>query len=162
MPLPEIEPVTPCFPACPSNHSAIGAVDDMWIKHLQYLFMLRYYKNSVWYAKGYIENKNKIIVYLQFCDWYHLNTRWLTQKKGIYYVLYVKDISWFMGNESEPRTNKSHEPWSSSRAICLFHAPIHSQWTQIKRHSFLIFIMLPKKTLSIIFREFKIPAVMGT
>ena len=35
---------------------------------LQYLFMLRYYKNSVWCAKGYKENKNKIIAYLQFRD----------------------------------------------------------------------------------------------
>ena len=26
MPPPGIEPATPCFPACPSNHSAIGAV----------------------------------------------------------------------------------------------------------------------------------------
>ena len=42
---------------------------------------IRQYKNSVWSAKGYIENKNKIIVYLQFRDWYHLNTRWFTQKK---------------------------------------------------------------------------------
>ena len=39
---------TPWFPACPSNHSAIGAVDNIWIKLLQYLFTLRYYKNSVW------------------------------------------------------------------------------------------------------------------
>ena len=23
---------TPCFPACPSNHSAIGVVDDMVLK----------------------------------------------------------------------------------------------------------------------------------
>ena len=58
-----------------------GAVDDMWIKLLQYLFTLRYYKSSVWCAKGYIENKNKIIAYLQFCDRYHLNTRWFTKKK---------------------------------------------------------------------------------
>ena len=32
-------------------------------------------------AKRYTENENKIIAYLQFGDWYHLNTRWLTQKK---------------------------------------------------------------------------------
>ena len=60
-------------------------------KNLQYLFTLRYYKNSVWCAKGYIENKNTKIVYLQFRDWYNLNTRWFAQKKRIYYVLYVKD-----------------------------------------------------------------------
>ena len=29
MPPPGIEPATPCYPACPSNHSAIGVVDDM-------------------------------------------------------------------------------------------------------------------------------------
>ena len=48
---------------------------------LQYLFTLRYYKNYVPCAKGYTENENKIIAYLQFGDGYHLNTRWLTQKK---------------------------------------------------------------------------------
>ena len=52
-----IEPATPCFPAYPSNYSAIGAVDDMWIKLWQYLFTLRYYKIYVLFAKkGYIEN----------------------------------------------------------------------------------------------------------
>ena len=63
------------------THSAIGAVDDMWLELLQYLFTFRYYKNSVPCAKGYTENENKIIAYLQFGEWYHLNTRWLTQKK---------------------------------------------------------------------------------
>ena len=80
MPPPRIVPATPCFPACPSNHPAIGAV-DMWIKLLQYLYTLRYFKNSVWCSKGYIENKNKIIAYWQFRDWYRLNTRLFTQKK---------------------------------------------------------------------------------
>ena len=59
----------------------IGAVDDMWLELLQYLFTLRYYKNSVPCAKGYTENEIKIIANLQFGDWYHLKTRWLTQKK---------------------------------------------------------------------------------
>ena len=36
---------------------------------------------SVPWAKGYTDNENKIIAYLQFGDWYHLHTRWLTQKK---------------------------------------------------------------------------------
>ena len=72
---------TSCFPACPSNHSATGTVDGMRLEHLQYLFTLRYYKISVPCAKGYTENENKIIANLQFDDWYHLNTRWLTQKK---------------------------------------------------------------------------------
>ena len=53
----------------------------MWLELLQYLFTLRYFKNYVPCAKGYTENENKIIANLQFGDWYHLNTRWLTQKK---------------------------------------------------------------------------------
>ena len=53
----------------------------MWLELLQYLFTLRYFKNSVPCAKGYTENENKVIDNLQFGDWYHLNTRWLTQKK---------------------------------------------------------------------------------
>ena len=72
---------TSCIPACPSNHSATETVDNMRLELLQYLFTLRYYKYSVPCAKGYRENENKIIAYLQFCDWYHFNTRWLTQKK---------------------------------------------------------------------------------
>ena len=63
------------------NHSATETLDDMRLELLQYLFTLRYYKNYVPCAKGYTENENKIIAYLQFGDWYHLNTRWLTQKK---------------------------------------------------------------------------------
>ena len=69
------------FQRVPSNHSAIGAVDGMWLELLQYIFTLRYYKNSVPCAKGYTENQNKLIAYFQFGDWYHLITRWLTQKK---------------------------------------------------------------------------------
>ena len=53
----------------------------MWLELLQYLLTLRYYKISVPCAKGYTENENKIIANLQFGDLYHLNTRWLTQKK---------------------------------------------------------------------------------
>ena len=66
----------------------------MWLNFLQYLFTLRYYTNFVWCAKGYKENKNKIIAYLQFRDWYHLNARWLPQKKK-FIVLYVNDYIWF-------------------------------------------------------------------
>ena len=72
---------TICFPACTSNPSATETVDDLILELLQYLLTLRYYKNSVPYAKGYRENENKRIADLQFGDWYHLNTRWLTQKK---------------------------------------------------------------------------------
>ena len=40
MPPPGFEPAIPCFPACCSNHSAIGAVNDMLLKLLQYLLTL--------------------------------------------------------------------------------------------------------------------------
>ena len=74
---------TSCLPACPSNHSATRTVEDMRLELLQYLSTLRYYKTSVLCAKEYTENENKIIANLQFGDWYHLNTRWLTQKKKV-------------------------------------------------------------------------------
>ena len=70
-----------CFPACTSNPSATETVDNLILELLQYLLTLRYYKNPVPCAKGYRENENKIIADLQFGDWYHLHTRWLTQKK---------------------------------------------------------------------------------
>ena len=70
-----------CFPACISNPSATETVDDLVLELLQYLLTLRHYKNSVPCAKGYRENENKIIADLQSGDWYHLHTRWLTQKK---------------------------------------------------------------------------------
>ena len=72
---------TLCFPACTSNPSATETVDDSILELLQYLLTLRYYKNPVPCAKAYRENENKIIADLQFGDWYHLHTRWLTQKK---------------------------------------------------------------------------------
>ena len=72
---------TSCFPACTSNPSATETVDDLILELLQYLLTLRHYKNSVSCAKGYTENENKRIADLQFGDWYHLHTRWLTQKK---------------------------------------------------------------------------------
>ena len=34
MPPPGIEPAKPCLPACTSNHSAIGTVNDMLLKLL--------------------------------------------------------------------------------------------------------------------------------
>ena len=77
-----------CFPACTSNLSATETVDELILELLQYLLTLRYYKNSVPCAKGYSENENKIIADLQFGDWYHLNTRWLTQKKT-FFLSYV-------------------------------------------------------------------------
>ena len=45
MPPPGIEPATPCFLACPSNHLAIGRDIDMSLELLQYFLIKRYYKN---------------------------------------------------------------------------------------------------------------------
>ena len=72
---------TCCFPACTSNPSATETVDDLTLELLQYLLTLRYYKHPVPCTKWYRENENKIIADIQFGDWYHLHTRWLTQKK---------------------------------------------------------------------------------
>ena len=84
------------FPACPSDHSATETVDDIRLKLSQYLFTLRYHKNSlVPCAKEYTENENKIIANLQFGDWYHLNTRWLTQKKK-FIMSYVSYLFFFI------------------------------------------------------------------
>ena len=77
--------------ACCSNHSDFGAVDDLRLKLLQCLFSLRYYKNSIWCAKGYKEDKNKIITYLQFRNWFHLNTIRLTQKKK--YIMFYMSMT---------------------------------------------------------------------
>ena len=76
---------TPCFPACPSNYSAIGTVEEMWLKPLQYLFTLRYYKISVWYAKGYIENKNNNCL---------LTVSWLISLK--YEMIYIKEEIYYV------------------------------------------------------------------
>ena len=43
---------TSWFPACPSNHSATETVDDIRLVLLQYLFTLRYHKNSCAVCKG--------------------------------------------------------------------------------------------------------------
>ena len=85
-----------CLPACRSNPSATETVDDLILELLQYLLTLRYYKNSVSCAKAYRENENKRIAYLQSGDWYHLNTRWITQKKkfimsyvSLQYIIFI-------------------------------------------------------------------------
>ena len=59
MPPPGIEPATPCFPACPSNHSAIGRDIDMLLELLQYFLIKRYYKNYVSCARDIKLNKNQ-------------------------------------------------------------------------------------------------------
>ena len=77
------EPPTPHLLFASMSPQPLG-YRDSWrneIILLQYLFTLRSYKNSVPCAKRYSENENKIIAYLQFGDWYHLYTRWFTQKK---------------------------------------------------------------------------------
>ena len=45
-----------------------------------------------------------------------------------------------MGNESQCGTNKSREPRSGSRAICLFCTAIHFPWTEKKRSQFTRFV----------------------
>ena len=90
---------TSWFPACTSNPSATETVDDLILELLQYLLTLRYYKTSVPCAKGYRENENKIIADLQSGDWYHLHTRWLTQKKKFilcYVSMTIYDIYSFL------------------------------------------------------------------
>ena len=87
---------TSSFPACTSNPSATETVDKFLLELLQYLLTLRHYKNSVPCTKGYRENENKRIADLQSGDWYHLNTRWITQKKkfimsyvSLQYIIFI-------------------------------------------------------------------------
>ena len=55
MPPPGIEPATPRFLACHSNHSAIGRDIDMLFELLQYFLL----QELCIVCKGYIENKNE-------------------------------------------------------------------------------------------------------
>ena len=61
MPPPGIEPATPCFPACPSNHSAIGRDINLLLELLQYivLFYQPILQELCIVCKGYIENKHE-------------------------------------------------------------------------------------------------------
>ena len=93
------EPPTPAplvFQHVPLTPSATETVHDLILELLQYLLTLRYYKNSVPRAKGYTENENKRIADLQFGDWYHLHTRWLTQKKT--FILSYVSMTIYMYN----------------------------------------------------------------
>ena len=93
------EPPSPAplvFQRVHSYPSATETVDDLILELLQYLLTLRHYKNPVPCAKGYRENENKRIAYLQSGDWYHLNTRWITQKKkfimsyvSLQYIIFI-------------------------------------------------------------------------
>ena len=59
MPPPGIEPATPCFLACPSNHSAIGRDIDMLLELLQYFLIKTILQELCIVCKAYIENKNE-------------------------------------------------------------------------------------------------------
>ena len=63
MPPPGIEPATPRFLACSSNHSAIGGYMDMSLELLQYFLIKRYYKNYVSCARDIKKNKNERILF---------------------------------------------------------------------------------------------------
>ena len=81
-----------CFPACTSNPSATETDDDLILELLQYLLTLRHYKNPVPCAKGYRENENKIIAYLQSGDWLPFKYEMDNAKEEIYFVLCVITI----------------------------------------------------------------------
>ena len=59
MPPPGIEPATPCFLACHSNHSAIGSVINILLELLQYFFYQTILQELCIVCKGYVENKNE-------------------------------------------------------------------------------------------------------
>ena len=80
-----------CFPACPSNLSATETVDDLILELLQYLLTLRHYKNPVPFAKGYRENENKRIAYLQVWWLIPFTYEMINAKEDIYFVLCVND-----------------------------------------------------------------------
>ena len=86
MPPPGIEPATSCFPACPSHLSAVGTVNDMLFKLLQYFFTRRYYKNSVLCAMEIFEHCLLTVSWL-----IPFKYEMIYIKEEIYYVLYVND-----------------------------------------------------------------------
>ena len=70
------------------------------------------------------------------CLFFSVHGKWIAVRN--------KQIAWtaiffsrFMGNESQCRTNKSHENRFAVHAICLFRTAIHFPWTEKKRYSFL-------------------------
>ena len=66
MPPPGIETGTPCFPACLSNHSAIGAVDDILKKTFTTLIYPTILQELLWCAKGNMKIKNKTLLTYSF------------------------------------------------------------------------------------------------
>ena len=69
---PGIEPAITCFPACPSNHSALGRYIDMIYFEIHYHFDVRTFtvlfdqtilQELCIVCKGYIENKNELTLF---------------------------------------------------------------------------------------------------
>ena len=63
MPPPGIEPATPCILACPSNHSAVGERYRHVVRTFTVLFDQTILQELCLVCKGYIENKNKRILF---------------------------------------------------------------------------------------------------
>ena len=91
MPPPGIEPATPCIPACPSNHSAIGRDIDMLLELLQYFFEETILQELCIVYKRYIKNKNKrtLFSYTFVIDTIEIQDD--LYKKEFFYVFYVND-----------------------------------------------------------------------
>ena len=74
-------------------------------------------------------------------------------------------FSGFIGNESERGANKSREPRSGSRTICLFRATILSPWTQ-KKDTHSLYLQCIQQGPFLKFSDkrykFKIPTATGT
>ena len=69
-----------------------------------------------------------------------------------------------MGNESQCGTNKSREPRSGSRAICLFRTAIHFPWTE-KKDTHSLYLQCLQQRFLLKFSEqskkFKFPSEIG-
>ena len=61
---PGIEQASPCFPACLSNHSAIGTVNDMLLSFLHYVFTLPSLNTCVYASMKFIMER---FVHTTFC-----------------------------------------------------------------------------------------------
>ena len=74
-------------------------------------------------------------------------------------------FSRFMGNESQCGTNKSREPRSGSRAICLFRTAIHFPWTEKKKDTHSLYLQCLQQRFLLKFSEqskkFKFPSEIG-
>ena len=83
------------------------------------------------------------------------------------YYCYLRNeclFSRFMGNVSQCGTNKSREPRSGSRAICLFRTAIHFPWTEKKDTHSLYLQCLQQRSLlrfSEQSKKFKFPSEIG-